>query len=401
MKKILLIIPYGSVGGMERLAYTFYNYYISQGYTVKAVKIIKLETDIINFGPDEEYLSDIDFHQMSASKRMMFYLAAPFRIAAIIRKHQITHSISFGDMSNVFSSLTMTKEFKIASIHALKSAEFTNQNYLNKIFKGAYKTSYKFFDKVVCISEAIKIDLLQNCGFQFPEKLQVIYNPHNIEEILSKAAVSLEPEEQALLSGDVIMFLGRLSVQKAPWHLINSFALLLKEKPEVKLILIGDGDKNVEVHLQQLIQAQGIADKIIFLGRKSNPYQYLKYARFLALSSYYEGTPNVIVESIALGIPVVSSNCTEGIAELMSLERKDRHGELLITEAGIITPSFFKGRLAVPESYEPVPEEKSFKDAMLMMLQDKSFNDRLAVARQMLLDKFDLKTVAADYLKKH
>jgi len=58
-KRILLIIPYGSVGGMERLAFSFYNFYKSLGYYSKAVKFIQLDSDIIHFGEDELFLSDI------------------------------------------------------------------------------------------------------------------------------------------------------------------------------------------------------------------------------------------------------------------------------------------------------------------------------------------------------
>ena len=108
MKRILLIMPYGSVGGMERLAISFYNHYKSIGFKVKALKFIKLETDIINFGEDEFYLKGRDFNQMSKTGRLKFYLSAPNSIRKIIKTEKITHSISFGDMANFFSSITFT-----------------------------------------------------------------------------------------------------------------------------------------------------------------------------------------------------------------------------------------------------------------------------------------------------
>jgi len=82
MRKILLIMPYGSVGGMERLALNFYNQYREDGYEVKAVKIIQLQSDIIHFGTDEIALSTIDFNQMSFLRRFWFYIKIPF----ILRK---------------------------------------------------------------------------------------------------------------------------------------------------------------------------------------------------------------------------------------------------------------------------------------------------------------------------
>ena len=399
MKKILLIMPYGSVGGMERLALNFYNHYSKQNYEVKALKIIRLKDDIISFGNDEIALSEIDISEMSSSQRIKFYFKAPMMIRKIIKENQITHSISFGDMANFFSSLSFTNEHKVASIHALKSVELINKSFFNTISKISYKSTYYFFDKVVCISDAIKKDLIENCGFAFKQKLKVIYNPHDIEniEFLSNIPIESEDEKQ-LFNNDVIVFLGRFSFQKSPWHLIKAFSLIEKKHQNLKLVFIGDGDSNVENYLQDLILKLKISDKVFFLGRKSNPYQYLKKSKILALSSNYEGTPNVIVESIACEVPVVSSNCTDGIIELMSLGEMKKTDNLLETESGFITPNFFKGVLAIPNNDEITSEEKDFAQALELILLDKKYKQKLLIHKQKLLSKFDLEKVTQSYL---
>ena len=104
MKKILLILPSGGVGGIERLVLNFYNSYKSKGLEVKVVKIIKLNNDIVNFGDDEFYLSDVDFGEMGSFERLFFYVKAPWKLRNIIKKHNFTHSLGFGDMPNIFSS---------------------------------------------------------------------------------------------------------------------------------------------------------------------------------------------------------------------------------------------------------------------------------------------------------
>ena len=399
MKNILLIMPYGSVGGMERLALNFYTHYKEQGYSVKAIKIIQLPSDIIHFGNDEIALSTVDFYEMSFIKRLMFYLKIPYLIHKIVKQNKTTHSIAFGDMANVFSSLSCTSEFKIASIHALKSVEFVSKSFLNSIFKLAFKTSYYFFNKVVCISEAIKVDLIENCGFKFKSKLQVIYNPHNVAEIEKLALIEIESlAEVELFKNDVILFLGRMSAQKAPWHLIKAFSLLENIDNKIKLVLIGDGDNAITNYLKELINKLNIEKNVVFLGRKSNPYQYLKRAKILALSSYYEGTPNVIVEAIATETPIVSSNCTDGIIELMSQNENEKIENCIYTESGIITPNFFKGSLSIPTDELITQEEIIFSKALQTILIQSIYKEKLIKNKINLLSKFNLKLVSNEYL---
>lgn len=402
MKNILLFMPYGSVGGMERLAAYQYEAYRKMGYRVIAVKIIGLPSDIIHFGPDEIVLSTKDFYEYSTAARFWFYLRIPFMLRKLIKKHKIDYTLSYGDMANVFSAVSFTDEYKIAGIHALKSVEFTAPSFLNKVFKQSFKSIYRRFQKVVCISEAIKKDLLENCEYRFPENLQVIYNPHDIPKIQSLMQEELQiQDEHVLFQHRTIVFVGRMSVQKAPWHLIKAFALLRKNEAfaDVKLVFIGDGNEAVVAKCETLIQKYACQDAVVFLGRKSNPFQYVHRATVLALSSYYEGTPNVIVEAIATQTPIVSSNCTEGIIELMALAPPQVASNWVATESGLITPNFFKGTLDIPQEDAFTTEESDFALALAEVLQHHSdFREQLKSHQAELLSKFDLETVALAYI---
>jgi len=397
-KSILLILPYGSVGGMERLALTFYTYYISQGYRVKAIKLIKLESDIINFGEDEYSLSTIDFAQMSKVNRLFFYLKAPFRIRKIIKKEGITHAISFGDMTNIFSSLTFTKEFKIGSIHSLKSIELSDQSMFNRICKLSYKTSYSTFIKVVCISKSIKEDLTKNFNYKF-SNLKVIYNPHDIKEVerLSEQKIDSE-DERAIFLKKTILFVGRLSIVKAPWHLLNAFYILRKTERDLHLVFIGDGDTGVTDYLKKRIKDLKLEDCVFLLGRKKNPYTYIKAAKVVALTSYTEGTPNVIIESIVLGTPVVSTNSTGGILEIMSHKKQKIIGNTIETESGIITPSTYKGVLAMPSENTLIPQEEDIANSLLKICVSNEIEEGLKKEKENLLSKFDMEVVAKQYV---
>lgn len=399
MKRILLIMPYGSVGGMERLAQHFYKQYITNGYEVKALKFIALKSDIIYFDNDELALLKKDLKEISFINRMLFYLLAPLKIRRIIKTNNITHSIAFGDMANIFSSLTYTSEYKIASIHALKSVELKNDSIFNTLIRLSYKTIYKKLHKVVCISQDIKEDLISNCDYKPVQNLEVIYNPHDVNYIQERSKEILDnAKEIELFKYKTILFIGRLSIQKSPWHLINAFNEIVKQDKAVKLIFIGDGDGDVKNYITQLIKGYNIENNVVFLGRKKNPYKYLTLSNALVLSSHFEGTPNVIVEAIALGIPVVSSNCTLGIGELMSLETVNETKLNVEVEAGIITPNLFKGSLGIPSSPTLIKEEKMLYKALEQVINNTSYKDRLKNNKNKLLIKFDLENVTKQYL---
>ncbi|QBA63890.1 glycosyltransferase [Muriicola soli] len=397
-RAILLIIPYGSVGGMERLSTYFYDYYLNKGYKVKVLKIIKLENDIINFNENEYALSEKDLYEMSKFQRLRFYLKAPIRIRKMIKKYSIEYTISFGDMANLFSSLTLSSETKIGSIHSFKSIELSNKTILNKIYTYAYKSSYRSFHKVVCISKTIKEDLLTKCGYRF-NNLKVIYNPHDIGKIIKNSNEKItEIQEKKIFSSDCIVFIGRLSKEKAPWHLINAFNFVHKKRKDINLVFIGDGDPVISNYIDNLVHEFGLNNNVFFLGRRSNPYKYIKASRVLALSSHYEGTPNVIIEAIAVGTPVVSSHSTNGIIELMSYRLLERNGEFIITESGIITPNLYKGELGIPKESGFLDEEVELADALLEVISNIEYHTKLNKNKSALLSKYKLERIAEEYL---
>lgn len=397
-KSIILIIPYGSVGGIERLAMTFYKHYKEMGYNVKTLKFIKQKTDIINFGEDELFLSNRDFFEMTLTQRVLFYLKLPWIIRKLIKNNEITHSIAFGDMANLFSSLTFTNEFKVGSIHSLKSRELLRSKVFGKVIKVGYKSSYKKLDKLVCISKAIKNDLIENCGYKF-SNTTVIYNPHDILKIqqLSNEPIT-DLNELKIFKRKTIVFLGRISVEKAPWHFIKAFYLLKQNISDINLVLIGDGDMSVVKYIEDLVELYNLGDSVHFFGRKKNPYKYLKSASVLVLSSHYEGTPNVIVESIAVGTPVVTSFATKGIIELMSLDDHHESDDNIILNSGIITPNLFKNNMGIPNSNNITKEEIKLANGLSTILSSKCAHNLLEKDKNELLSKFNKNTITHQYL---
>jgi glycosyltransferase involved in cell wall biosynthesis len=98
--------------------------------------------------------------------------------------------------------------------------------------------------------------------------------------------------------------------------LLRAFARL--DQATARLILIGEGKERVG--LSALAGRLGLADRLDLLGFIANPFPYLARADLLALSSRREGLPNALVEALALGTPVVATDCTGGVRDLLQSE---------------------------------------------------------------------------------
>ncbi|WP_218352165.1 glycosyltransferase [Alteromonas lipotrueiana] len=172
------------------------------------------------------------------------------------------------------------------------------------------KMSYRFADNVVAVSQGVKADLQQNFGV--PEaRLQVIHNPYDIaqlKQLADKPVDDLPPRSY-------IIGTGRLVKNKNFSLLLNAFA---QSELTDDLLILGQGDE--QASLVALARQLGIAERVHFSGFRSNPYPYLKHARFFVSTSNAEGFPNAIVEAMCLGKPVAATNCESGPAEILSGE---------------------------------------------------------------------------------
>jgi glycosyltransferase involved in cell wall biosynthesis len=112
----------------------------------------------------------------------------------------------------------------------------------------------------------------------------------------------------------VILAVGRLIPQKDFQTLIRAFAIL-QRKSEARLVILGEGRQRLE--LESLAQELGIAPHVEMPGFVSNPYQYMAGASVFALTSRYEGLPGVLIQALACGCPVISTDCPGGSAEIL------------------------------------------------------------------------------------
>ena len=202
-----------------------------------------------------------------------------------------------------------------------------------------YTFIYPHLDKLACVSEEVK-ESLKVFPFISRKKIEVIYNVHNAKLIKEKGNEDIPEKEIELLSHPYILFCGRLDENKAPRRALESFAKAQKPS-DANIIYIG-GEENGQLdRLMQKAVELGVNNKVHYLGKKNNPYVYMKHASALISSSYSEGLPGVMIESLILGTPVVTTNSSKGIWEIFSCsnEYQKELDTNYVTDCGIITPN--------------------------------------------------------------
>jgi glycosyltransferase involved in cell wall biosynthesis len=167
--------------------------------------------------------------------------------------------------------------------------------------------------KIIAVSQGVADDLVRR--FDIPEeRVEVIYNPVVVSDIHELAAAAPAAPLFDDATDPVIMAAGRMTAQKDFPTLVRAFAILA-ERRSCRLAILGDGEEKRA--LLAMVGRLGLQDRIQLPGYVMNPYQYMTQADVFVLSSAWEGFGNVLAEAMALGIPVVSTDCPYGPREIL------------------------------------------------------------------------------------
>ncbi|KHT65303.1 glycosyl transferase [Photobacterium gaetbulicola] len=213
-------------------------------------------------------------------------------------------------LSNMLLADKIMSQSKLNVYHVMHSS-YTSAFLANKKGLGRVKITSKINGiyknhPLIFVSKAAE----QNYFISFRSKFQsrVIYNPVDIEEICS-----LSKREHVEINSEYLIHIGRFNRAKRHDRLIKIFSQV--QDDNIKLLLLGEGSLRAEV--EKSISNYGLEQRVEIIGFKSNPYPYLKNAKGLVLTSDYEGLPTVILEALALQVPVISTNCPGGITEIL------------------------------------------------------------------------------------
>jgi len=146
------------------------------------------------------------------------------------------------------------------------------------------------------------------------EKISVVYNPVVTDKMLRLAKVDEDYPWLPEKSRPMIVAAGRLTKQKNFSILIRAFSLVRKNL-DISLVIMGEGELRSE--LETLISEYDLQGHVLLPGFVENPFFVMKQAKLFVLSSAWEGLPNVLIQAMACGTPVVSTNCPSGPAEIL------------------------------------------------------------------------------------
>jgi glycosyltransferase involved in cell wall biosynthesis len=210
----------------------------------------------------------------------------------------------------------------VVSVHSPLSIGTGKNRLRGHLVTGLARRLYRRAGLIVTVSEGIRSDVVETLGLP-PDKVRVIHNAVLTVDPASRGRAPLDPDLADLEHRPFIVSAGRLATSKDFPTLLRAFAML-DRGDDLSLVILGEGPERPA--LEALAEELDIADRVRFAGFRSNPFALFARARLFVLASTREGLPTVLIEAMATGCPIVSTDCPHGPREILA---DGRYGRLV------------------------------------------------------------------------
>jgi glycosyltransferase involved in cell wall biosynthesis len=305
---LAVLVSLSGQGGVERMVLNLVRQMAEQGLHIDLVLIrdesrhlreLPSGVNIVRLGTRHSGLSVGPLRRYLQDRRPPVLLAAKDRAgrAALVARHRARVD------TRIFIRLGTTL-----------SEALEGKSGLHKWFRyRPMRRLYPQADGIIAVSRGVADDVVRITGLD-PSRVHVIRNPV-ITPDLHDLAREDAPHAWLTDGGDpVILGMGRLTRQKDFPTLLRAFAMMHEDIP-ARLVILGDGAERDM--LLGLAGELGVTRRVLLPGFQPNPYAWLGRARLFVLSSAWEGSPNALTEALALGVPVVSTDCRSGPREIL------------------------------------------------------------------------------------
>ena len=383
MAKIGLLITKLNGGGAERTAANLSSLFDEYG---EEVYLITFDGSNITY-PYKGKLIDLSLginkNVFDAIKKNIKRI---IKVKKIKKKYNLDVCISFLDTPNLVNVLSGGKCKKIVSIRNYLSLEKPSF-----IRKQLIRFSSIRADKTVCISKNGEYDMRN--FFKIKEKkLCTIYNPVDIKSLLTiEEDYTFDKEFSDYFN---IVTMGRLTYQKGQWNLIYAIKDIVVQYPKVRLYILGDGELKNE--LEELVKKLELEEHVFFLGFISNAHKFLRQCDLFVLTSLFEGLGNVLLEAMALGLPVISTDCKSGPREIIAPNSniKSVCENIDVERFGILVKQFSKEKNIVDND-----SLVYIKQAIEMFYLDKKLREKYTTKSKMRANDFSKEKVYNEWMK--
>lgn len=295
------------MGGAERVMLQLAEALLEEGIPVELI-LAHAEGALLSQVPANLQIVDLNVNNpLTMLVKVIQYLRMN-RPKALISPFEVTSLVA---VLAKFLSHTSTRVVVRLSVALSKHKRVWFKKLLERM---AVSLLYRFADAIIAVSHGVAKDFSLYSGIPL-QRIQVVYNPIISENFMQDRD---QPVDHPLLLGNeklpMILGVGRLTEQKDFPTLLRAFDMVVKERP-ARLIILGEGEDRQR--LESLASQLNIQNRVYFPGITVNPLAFMKRASVFVLSSKWEGLPGALIQALACGCPVVSTDCPSGPSEIL------------------------------------------------------------------------------------